>query len=104
MRLPRTCTSSLSTCDCGDCRYNKHVTRETKRPFILFGGFAILFAVFVAVLIRLLPGDDGPFEYMVAGTFATALALVVMFVIVARNRSPQTPLTARTVRRSGRSS
>jgi len=63
------------------------VTRKTKRPLLLFGGFTVLFAAVAALLIRLLPADDRPFEYMVAGTFATALALAVMFVIVARRRS-----------------
>ena len=64
----------------------KLVTLETKRPFILFGGFAILFVAFVALLIRVLPGARSPFDYMVAGTFATALALVVMFIVVASRR------------------
>src|SRR4051794_25237201 len=50
--------------------YNKLVTREFKRPLLLFGGFALLFAAFVALLLRILPGDRTPFDYMVAGTFA----------------------------------
>jgi hypothetical protein len=86
MRLRHTFTSSLSICVRGDSPYNGVVTLETKRPFILFGGFAILFVAFVVLLLRLLPGERSPFEYMVAGTFATALALVVMFVVAARQR------------------
>jgi len=70
----------------GESLYNELMTLETKRPFILFGGFAVLFVAFVTLLIRVLPGPRTPFDYMVAGTFATALALVVMFVVVASRR------------------
>jgi len=61
-------------------------TFKRPRPFFLFGGFAVLFAAFVAVLLRVLPGERRPFDYMVAGTFATALALIVVFIVVARHR------------------
>lgn len=66
--------------------YNEVVTRETRRPLLLFGGFGLLFAAFVLVLLRVLPGERSPFEYMVAGTFATALALVLVFVAVIPRR------------------
>ena len=62
------------------------VTVETKRPVLLIGAFAVLFVAFVALLIRLLPGQRTPFDYMVAGTFATALALIVVFVLIVRRR------------------
>jgi len=64
--------------------YNELVTREFKRPLFLFGGFAILFAAFAALLLYALPGPRRPFDYMVAGTFATALALVLLFVCALR--------------------
>lgn len=64
----------------------KLVTVETKRPFLLIGAFAVLFAAFVFLLLRLLPGERRPFDYMVAGTFATALALIVVFVLILRRR------------------
>lgn len=54
------------------------------RPTFLFGGFGVLFVAFVLVLLRVLPGERRPFDYMVAGTFATAMALVVLFVVAAR--------------------
>ena len=66
--------------------YNKDVTREFQRPLVLFGGFALLFAAFVALLLRVLPGVHTPFDYMVAGTFATALALIVIFCWTLRRR------------------
>ena len=62
------------------------VTREFKRPFLLFGGFALLFAVFAAILLRVLPRERSPFDYMVAGSFATALALIFLFVFILRRR------------------
>ena len=62
------------------------MTRGVKRPILLFGGFAGLFALFVALLLRVLPGERRPFDYMVAGTFATALALAVIFVFAIRRR------------------
>jgi high-affinity Fe2+/Pb2+ permease len=66
--------------------YNEGVTRETQRPLLLFGGFALLFAAFVVVLLRVLPGTRTSFDYMVAGTFATALALIVIFLWALRRR------------------
>lgn len=66
--------------------YNGGVTREIRRPLLLFGGFALLFAAFVALLLRVLPGARTPFDYMVAGTFATALALIVIFCWALRRR------------------
>ncbi|HLK50525.1 MAG TPA: hypothetical protein VKT49_20435 [Bryobacteraceae bacterium] len=64
----------------------KVVTLETKRPFALIGAFAILFVAFVMLLLRALPGARRPFDYMVAGTFATALALVGVFLLAVRRR------------------
>ncbi|MBZ5577812.1 MAG: hypothetical protein LAP40_14720 [Acidobacteriia bacterium] len=62
------------------------MTRGSKRPILLFGGFAGLFAVFVVLLLWVLPGPRRPFDYMVAGTFATALALAVLFAVAVRRR------------------
>jgi len=62
------------------------VTRELKRPMLLFGGFALLFAVFVGILLLVLPGDRRPFDYMVAGSFASALALISVLVLILRRR------------------
>jgi hypothetical protein len=53
---------------------------------LLFGGFACLFAVFVAILLWVLPGDRRPFDYMVAGSFASALALISVLVVILRRR------------------
>lgn len=66
----------------------KFVTLETKRPFALIGAFAALFVAFVILLLRMLPGGRRPFDYMVAGTFAAALALVVVLLFVVR-RGPR---------------
>jgi uncharacterized BrkB/YihY/UPF0761 family membrane protein len=64
----------------------KLVPAEPKRPFFLIGAFAVLFVAFVILLLRVLPGERRPFDYMVAGTFATALALIIMFVLIVRRR------------------
>jgi hypothetical protein len=53
---------------------------------LLFGGFALLFAVFAAILLLVLPGDRTPFDYMVAGSFASGLALVFVLVFLLRRR------------------
>lgn len=64
----------------------KLVAAESKRPFFLIGAFAVLFVAFVILLLRVLPGERRPFDYMVAGTFATALALIIVFVLIVRRR------------------
>lgn len=66
--------------------YNIEMTREIQRPLLLFGGFALLFAAFAGLLLRVLPGVRTPFDYMVAGTFATALALIILFCWALRRR------------------
>ena len=53
---------------------------------LLFGGFALLFAVFAGILLWILPGDRRPIDYMAAGSFATALALISVFILILRRR------------------
>lgn len=85
MRLRTTLSSSVPAAPAA-LHYNECVTRGNRRPILLFGGFAALFAAFVALLLHLLPGPRRAFDYMVAGTFATALALAVIFVFAMRRR------------------
>ena len=63
------------------------VTSATKRPVVLIGAFLILFAAFAGLLLRVLPRERRPVDYMVAGTFATALALVAVLLLALHRRS-----------------
>ena len=44
----------------------------------------LLFLGVIAVILWFIPGNRGPFDYMVAGTFATAIALTAIWALSAR--------------------
>jgi hypothetical protein len=56
--------------------------RGRKLLVILF--VVLLFVGVIAVLLLILPENRGPFDYMVAGTFATAIALTALWALSAR--------------------
>jgi len=58
------------------------VTFELKHPAAVAGLLISLFAGLVAALLWLLPKPFTRFEYMIAGTSATALTLLVVFIIL----------------------
>ena len=44
-------------------------------------GLAVMFAITVAVLMRVLPGPHGPTDYLVIGSVATLACISVLFVV-----------------------
>jgi hypothetical protein len=62
------------------------VTLEIKPPVILIAGLILIFTALIGILLWVIPGDRKPFDYMVAGTFATAIILLVLFVFTLRRR------------------
>ena len=48
---------------------------------LLAGSLAIL-AVLAALVLRVMPGPHRPFEYMIAGTAVTGVALAVVFALL----------------------
>ncbi len=52
---------------------------------ILILGLIVVFAVIVALMLRLLPGPHRPSDYMVIGTFATLACLALVFVLLLRS-------------------
>lgn len=62
------------------------MTLEIKPRVILTAGLILLFACVVAVLLRILPAGRRPVDYLVAGTFATALTLLAIFVLALKRR------------------
>jgi hypothetical protein len=63
---------------------------EGRKPAHLLGGVASLFAVSAALLVLILPGGREAIDYLIAGTFATAVALVAAFVLFVRRGGPST--------------
>jgi uncharacterized membrane protein len=63
------------------------VTLEIKPPVILLVGLILLFTALIGILLWVIPGERRAFDYMVAGTFATAITLLVVFVFTLRRRS-----------------
>lgn len=43
-----------------------------------------LFLGVIALILWMVPGNRSPFDYMVAGTFATAVALTALWALTAR--------------------
>lgn len=54
------------------------------RKLLVILSVILLFLGVVAVLLLILPENRGPFDYMVAGTFATAVALTAIWALSAR--------------------
>jgi ABC-type transporter Mla subunit MlaD len=54
-----------------------------RKPLIILS-VVLLFLGVIAVLLLVLPENRGPFDYMVAGTFATAIALTAVWALSAR--------------------
>ena len=45
------------------------------------GGLAVLFAITVLILMRVLPGPHKPTDYLVMGGLATFVCLLFLFVV-----------------------
>jgi hypothetical protein len=46
----------------------------------------VLFLALVILLVWAFPGHRRPFDYMVAGTFATAITLTAVFLVFVKRR------------------
>ena len=53
-----------------------------KRTLFLAGGLLVLFALTLTVTLWLIPRPHRPLQYMVAGSFATALTLAGAFAVL----------------------
>jgi len=59
---------------------------EPRRPRARVGVVLLLFPAMAALSLRAIPGAHEPLEYLIAGTFATAVSLVVIFTIFVQGR------------------
>jgi len=62
------------------------VTLEIKPPVILIASLILIFTALIGILLWVIPGDRRPFDYMVAGTFATAITLFAIFLVTLKRR------------------
>lgn len=62
------------------------MTLEIKPPVILIASLILIFTALIGILLWIIPGERQPFDYMVAGTFATAITLLVLFLFTLRRR------------------
>jgi len=53
------------------------------RNLLLIVSAVLLFGGIIALILWVVPGNRGPFDYMVAGTFATAIALTAVWALSA---------------------
>jgi hypothetical protein len=58
------------------------VTLRNKRAVYLLSGSLAVLAALAAVVLRVMPGPHRPFEYMIAGTAATGVALAAVFALL----------------------
>jgi hypothetical protein len=61
------------------------VTPRIKRTVFLLGAALLVLAVLAALVLRVMPPPHRPFEYMIAGTAATAVALAFTFALLQIN-------------------
>jgi hypothetical protein len=54
------------------------------RKLLVILSAVVLFLGVIALILLVLPENRGPFDYMVAGTFATAIALTAVWALSAR--------------------
>jgi hypothetical protein len=57
-----------------------------KRPRVAAAIPVILFASLSAIIVRILPRPHSPLHYVVAGTMATTVALVAVFMLIIKPR------------------
>lgn len=57
--------------------------RLTKRPLLLAAVIVAVYALCVAGLLQLIRGPHTPFDYLVIGSLATLVTLVILFAVVA---------------------
>ena len=62
------------------------MTLGGKRPIVRIARVGVLFLAVLFLLVWAFPGHRRPFDYMVAGTFATAITLTAVFVLCVKRR------------------
>ena len=50
-----------------------------KRPAVLIPGLLVVYVGVAMLVLLAMPGARGPFEYLVAGAFATGVCLMIGF-------------------------
>jgi len=60
------------------------------RTLVLVLGVVLVFAVVAAILVRLMPGPLKDTDYLVAGSVATGISLLVLFLGLIGARSSDT--------------
>ena len=86
----------------GNPIYNRVVSLLFKRTVLLGTGLILLFGLTITGCLLLIPQPHHPLQYMVAGSVATAVALIVGFVLLNRMPNAYRPVVKiRIARRSG---
>jgi hypothetical protein len=62
------------------------VTLEQKKLTHLAGRMALLFALAAALMVLALPGTRQAFDYLIVGTFASAVTLTAAFGLFVKGR------------------
>lgn len=58
------------------------MSRSGKQILVLVAGVLVLFAVVSALMLRVMPGPHNPADYMVVGSLAALVSLVLLFAVL----------------------
>ena len=58
------------------------MNRLTQHPLLLAAIIVVIFAGCVAGFLRVIPGPHNSFDYLVIGSLATLVTLVILFAVV----------------------
>lgn len=58
------------------------MSRSGKQTLVLIAGVLVLFAATAALMLRLMPGPHNPADYMVVGSLAALVSLVLLFAVL----------------------
>lgn len=56
--------------------------RLPKRPLVLVAGILLMFAASIALLLKIIPSPHRQTDYLIIGTLATLITLVILFAVL----------------------
>lgn len=58
------------------------MSHNGKQILVLIAGVAVLFVVITVMILRVMPGPHTPADYLITGSLATLVSLVLLFAVL----------------------
>ncbi|HWQ52204.1 MAG TPA: hypothetical protein VN442_00880 [Bryobacteraceae bacterium] len=58
------------------------MSHTAKQTLVLIAGVAVLFIVIAVMVLRIMPAPHMPADYLIAGSLATLVSLVLLFAVL----------------------